>query len=90
MRSRGGRARRRRVRRPRRRVVCPRSPATAEEDAVIKVSTAAEPVAGALVELLELCREEVAAERPHAVARELAVAGQAPEPGADYRGWSGV
>ena len=50
----------------------------------------AEPMAGALVALLERCGEEIAAERGGAVARELAVAGTVPDPGADYRGWSSV
>ena len=49
-----------------------------------------EQIAGALVALLERCAEEVAAERDGAVARELAGVGAAPEPGADYRGWSSV
>lgn len=47
-------------------------------------------IAGALVALLERCAEEVAAERVGAVARELVGVGAAPEPGADYRGWSSV
>ena len=50
----------------------------------------AEPIAGALVALLERCAEEAAAERSGAVARELACVRAAPDPGADYRGWSSV
>ena len=53
-------------------------------------SRPAELVSGALVELLERCGEEIAAERERAVARELAVVGPAPDPGADYRGWSSM
>ena len=51
---------------------------------------AAEPIAGALVALLERCAEEAAAERSGAVGRELTGVGAATDPRADYRGWSSV
>jgi hypothetical protein len=57
---------------------------------VIQAPASTEPIAGALVALLERCAAEVAAERDGAVARELLTAGAAPDPGADYRGWSSV
>jgi hypothetical protein len=57
---------------------------------VTEPTATAEPIAGALVALLERCAEEVAAEREDVVARELVGAGAAPDPRADYRGWSSV
>jgi hypothetical protein len=66
------------------------SPPADQETTVTEAPASTEPIAGALVALLERCAEEVAAERTGAVARELVMAGAAPDPGADYRGWSSV